>query len=72
MLPALSLEKMTTKDKLMILEQLWDDLTRNPEDVPSPTWHGEILSAREEEIKEGKAGFTDLAKAKNQIRKACR
>lgn len=68
----LSLEKMTTEDKLAVMEQLWDNLCRNPEDVPSPAWHGEILSAREGEVREGKAQFADLAKSKSRVRKACR
>jgi hypothetical protein len=37
----LPLDKMTTEDKLAVMEQLWEDLCRNPESVPSPSWHGQ-------------------------------
>lgn len=70
--PVYSLEKMTTKEKLVALEQLWDDLCSKPGDVPSPPWHDEVLSAREAEVKEGKAEFADLAKTKDRVHKACR
>lgn len=30
------LDKMTTEDKLAAMEQLWKDLFRNPESIPSP------------------------------------
>lgn len=68
----LPLDKMTTADKLSAMEQLWDDLCRSPQGVPSPAWHGEILSDREKRVRKGRARFSDLADAKNNIRKATR
>jgi hypothetical protein len=68
--PLLPLDKMTTADKLSAMEQLWDELCRTPEEVPSPAWHKEVLSRREERAREGKASFSDLAGAKDRIRKA--
>jgi hypothetical protein len=46
----LPLDKMTITDKLQALEQIWDDLCRNQEQIPSPDWHEEILHAREDRI----------------------
>jgi hypothetical protein len=66
----LSLDKMTTEDKLAVMEQLWEDLCRNPESIPSPSWHGEILSARGKRVQEGKAKFSGIAAAKDRIRKS--
>ena len=70
MRPALPLNEMTTSDKLSVMEELWDDLCRHPEQVPSPAWHGEVLSGREKRVRDGEAGFSDLADAKERIRKA--
>jgi hypothetical protein len=67
---ALNLDQMTVADKLTAMERLWEDLGRTPEAVPSPSWHGEVLSAREERIGEGKAEFIPLDEAKERIRKA--
>jgi len=50
------------------MEKLWDDLCRDPESIPSPTWHQEVLEAREKEINEGKAKFTAFDRAKERIR----
>ncbi len=66
---ALPLDKMTIEDKLAAMEQLWDDLCRNPESVPSPSWHERILSEREKRVREGKARFSDIAAAKDRILK---
>ncbi|HUS90444.1 MAG TPA: addiction module protein [Phycisphaerae bacterium] len=72
MKPALPLNDMTTSDKLEVMEQLWDDLCRTPEQVPSPDWHAEVLSGRQQRVDEGKATFTDLADAEKRIRKSTR
>ncbi len=68
----LPLDKMTTSEKLQEMERLWDDLCRDPESVPSPPWHADVLAERERRIAEGKMEFIDLEEAKEQIRKATR
>ncbi len=66
----LPLDKMTTEDKLAVMEQLWENLSRNPESLPSPSWHEEILSARGKRVQEGKAKFSSIAAARDRIRKS--
>ncbi len=68
----LPLDKMTISEKLLEMERLWDDLCRNPEDVPSPAWHEAVLAEREKQVSQGKMGFIDLDEAKKRIRKATR
>ena len=65
---SLPLDKMTSLDKIAVMERLWDDLCRDPESIPSPTWHKDILEAREEQVNEGKAKFTAFDLAKEKIR----
>jgi putative addiction module component (TIGR02574 family) len=65
---SLPLDKMTNLDKIALMEKLWDDLCQDPESIPSPNWHKEVLEAREKEINEGKAKFTSFNKAKERIR----
>jgi len=69
---ALPLDKMTTSEKLQEMEHLWDDLCRNPEDVPSPAWHEAVLAERERQLAQGKISFIDLDEAKDRIRRATR
>ncbi|MCF8078844.1 MAG: addiction module protein [Desulfobacterales bacterium] len=54
------LDEMTSEDKLAAMERLWEDLCRNPESVPSPTWHEDVLLAREKQVQEGRAKFFKL------------
>lgn len=62
------LDKMTTQEKLCALEELWDDLAHTPANVPSPGWHGEELSVREERFAKGLTHFSDWAEVKDRIR----
>ena len=64
----LPLDKMTSLDKIAVMEKIWDDLCRDPESFPSPKWHKEVLEAREKEISEGRAKFTAFDRAKEKIR----
>lgn len=65
----LRLDKMTVRDKLQALEEIWDDLCRSAEVIPSPSWHADVLRAREKRIQQGASRFTDWAEAKWRIRR---
>jgi putative addiction module component (TIGR02574 family) len=65
----LPLDKMTTAEKLALMEVIWDDLCRTPEDIPSPAWHAEVLAAREKQIQDGQAKFIDFEEMCERIRK---
>ncbi len=64
------LDEMTTEDKLVAMERLWEDLCRNPEFVSSPAWHEDVLLAREKQVQEGRAKFSTLDEVKDRIRKS--
>jgi hypothetical protein len=65
---SLPLDKMTNSDKIAVMEKLWDDLCRDPESIPSPKWHQEVLEARKKQINEGEAKFAAFDQAKERIR----
>lgn len=69
---ALQLDKMTVRDKLQALEEIWDDLCRSAEAIPSPLWHADVLRAREKRIRQGASRFTDWTEAKRKIRRRTR
>jgi hypothetical protein len=67
MLPVLPLDQMTVDEKLQLMEVLWNDLSRNPENIPSPAWHGEVLAERERKINEGEANFLSLDEVRKHL-----
>lgn len=64
---SLDLKELSTSEKLMLMEALWTELSDS--EVASPTWHAEILSARNRLIKEGKDSFVDWETAKQELSK---
>lgn len=69
---ALPLNKMTTAEKLRALEQIWEDLSRTAETIPSPAWHADVLRAREQRVQEGVSHYGDWTEAKRRIRRLAR
>jgi hypothetical protein len=61
----LPLDQMTVKEKLAIMDMLWEDLARTPEAIESPRWHKDVLDERSAST----AHFTDWEKAKTRIRR---
>ena len=65
----LPLKKMTTAEKLRVMETLWSDLTRNGDAYDSPAWHEEVLRQRAKRVKQGKESFIGWEAAKRQLRR---
>ena len=68
----LPLDQMTIADKLEVMESLWADLSRRPDDLPSPDWHRDVLLDRKRLVAEGKLRFLDWEKAFAELREEIR
>jgi hypothetical protein len=64
----LPLQEMTLSEKMMLLEDIWNDLAKEDSGYSPPSWHGGVLKIRKERIKAGEIGFTDWEVAKKEIR----
>jgi hypothetical protein len=64
------IHKMPFHEKLLVLEAIWDDISREEEKLDVPHWHKDVLDERERLIREGKAKFIDWDEAKGQIKEA--
>lgn len=62
------IETLSTEEKLLLMERLWDDLSRRPSNVPVPDWHGDILAERLAAVREGRTSFVDWEAAKERLR----
>ena len=65
----LPLDKMSVEEKLRLIDVLWEDLARNPDDIPSPAWHKEVLDECRRRAESGEEKFTDWEEAKEEIRR---
>ena len=64
----ISIENMSVAEKLALMERLWDDLSRRPDGIPSPQWHGAVLAERIAAVREGRTQFVEWEEAKNRLR----
>lgn len=51
------IESFTVAEKLLLMERLWKDLSKQPSNVASPEWHGDVLAARLAAVKRGADGI---------------
>ena len=64
------IHQMPLREKLLVLEAIWDDISREEENLEVPQWHKDILDERECMVADGKAQFIDWEAAKKQIKEA--
>ena len=64
----MAIDNMTTAEKLVLMERLWSELSRRPQDVPSPAWHGDLLAERIAAVREERTKFVDWDAAKKRLR----
>ncbi|MFM7115849.1 MAG: addiction module protein [Planctomycetota bacterium] len=65
---SIPIESFSVAEKLLLMERLWEDLSRQPSNVASPDWHGDVLAARLAAVKEGRTEFVDWNAAKERLR----
>jgi hypothetical protein len=65
----LPLHEMSLPSKMELLEALWDNLSRNPDQLESPGWHREVLDERRERLKIGDEKVSEWEAAKEDIRR---
>ena len=62
----IEMERLTTIEKIQIMEELWNDLSRDSE-FDMPQWHEKILSVREKELEAGEEEFLDWDKVRKEL-----
>lgn len=63
-------ESLSSLDKLRLIEQLWEELSREPDAVDSPAWHGEALANAEKAVADGQATFMEWEAAQDSLRRS--
>ena len=64
----ISIDHLTVADKLLLMERLWEDLSRRPGDIPSPDWQKRIVTERIASVRDGRTTFQDWDDAKKRLR----
>ena len=59
---ATEIKRMPVKDKLILMEEIWDSLRH--EEIKSPSWHKDVLGERLSKINNGEAKFISIDELK--------
>lgn len=62
----INVKRLTTPEKLRLMEEIWHDLS--DADVTSPDWHGDVLAERDRLIHSGEDSFVEWEAAKRELR----
>jgi len=69
MIDASVIEQMSPVERLQSMELLWKAISTRPQELSSPAWHGEVVTARVRKIKHGKGTFLTIDQLKKRIQK---
>lgn len=58
------INKMPIKDRIILMEEIWNTLRKDNIELESSEWHGEILSDRRKKIEEGIANYISIDELK--------
>jgi hypothetical protein len=67
MLDEAAIDRMTPQEQMKAMELLWRALSRTPNAVRSPSWHGAVLSERLAKIERGEAEFFTIEEVKKRL-----
>lgn len=58
------IKKMSTIERLQAMEELWDALCHEEQEIKSPAWHEKILEERKKKIESGEAEYISIDELK--------
>jgi len=69
MIGTTEIEQMSVAERLEAMERLWASMSRDPAQVESPAWHGEVLMKRLAKVEAGKGEFLTVTQLKKRLSK---
>ena len=68
MIESTQITGMSVAERLQAMEQLWDALSRDAQDMASPDWHADVLADRKARAEQGEAQFLTLEQLRTRLR----
>ncbi len=62
MIDTIELNKLSVKDRMILLEKIWSSLKQEGDALESPAWHENVLLERWRKIDKGEAEFVPIEK----------
>ena len=58
------IKKLDAKDRIILINEIWETLISEKNEILSPSWHKDLLNERKEKIESNKAKFISLEELK--------
>jgi len=65
----IDIRHLSKAEKLRVMEDIWEDLSRDEDKLDSPDWHREALQETERRFNSGQEKVVDWETAKKDLRK---
>ena len=60
------IKRLNTKEKIILMNSIWESLDNSSDTVNSPAWHQEVLENRLSKIKDNSVKYISLEELKNR------
>ena len=67
MLAESEIQSMSTTERLQAMELFWRSFSASEDKLPSPDWHGEVLSERLAKVEAGEGKFLTIPELKARL-----
>ena len=67
MLAMKQISRMSSSERVEVMELLWESFAKEGIDYPSPDWHGRVLAERSEIIESGKATWLSVNELQTRL-----
>lgn len=65
----IEIKYLSKEEKLQIMEAIWEDLSKDEEQVESPEWHQDALQETSDRLYAGQEEIFEWREAKTKLRK---
>jgi len=65
----IEIQHLSKEEKLRVMEAIWEDLSREDDQIESPDWHHQVLQETDQRLRSGQEDIRDWHDAKMELRK---
>jgi hypothetical protein len=65
----IEIQHLSREEKLRVMEAIWEDLSRDDDQIESPDWHHQALQEADQRLRSGQEKILDWDDAKKELRK---
>ncbi len=65
----IEIQNLSKEEKLRVMEAIWEDLSKDDDQIESPDWHLQVLQETDQRLRSGQENIVDWQDAKKELRK---